>query len=76
MSEVQKMFPIGRMVWAKLPTWCWWPGHIYSYGKEGMKKERVDPEDLDKDDDQQKIWVSWYGEKQLSLVSRLYESPF
>lgn len=68
------MFPIGRMVWAKLPTWCWWPGYIYSYGGEGSKKEQQEKlmaelEDQEKEEEEQKIWVSWYGEKQLSLVS-------
>ena len=57
-------FPIGTMVWGKLPGYSWWPGTVISYDSIGGIKEQ--------DEDGEpgaRAWIKWFGETQLSKVS-------
>lgn len=66
-EDFVKDFPIGSMVWGKLPGYNWWPGVIVSSENGGGNKDEKG------DDDSPcfivRCWVKWYGETQLSRVS-------
>ena len=72
-----KPFPIGTLVWGKLPGYDWWPGCIISYDKKEIEnfKEEIEVEEddvssLEEDGNGDVAWVKWYGDNQLSLVSQ------
>ena len=57
-------FPIGSMVWGKLPGYNWWPGNVISYdASEGIKEEEEEEPSSNV-----RAWIKWYGETQLSKV--------
>ena len=57
-------YPIGSIVWGKLPGYDWWPGLIISYckDKEGDTVGEGEGGGM-------QVWVKWYGENNLSQVS-------
>ena len=67
-SVVSEAYPIGSIVWGKLPGYDWWPGIIISYcrDKEG---ELVDEGATTSTGGGLQVWVKWYGENNLSQVS-------
>ena len=70
LERFKEVFCIGRLVWGKLPGYHWWPGYIFSYEKEGRRINK-DPDDIVVMDrcGGVTVWVKWFGETQLSLVS-------
>ena len=59
LEDLKKTYPIGRMVFGKLPGYPWWAGYIASHQFcEGARGQVA------------KLWISWYGESDLSHVSR------
>ena len=82
---IEKKYPIGTMIWGKLPGYDWWPGVLLSYsdgtnngGGGGEKKEvtaatSTEEQQLSDDEDNSgnvvRVWVKWYGDNQLSQVS-------
>ena len=70
LERFKEVFCIGRLVWGKLPGYHWWPGFIFSYEKEDSRISK-DPDDIFDIDpsDGITVWVKWFGETQLSLVS-------
>ncbi len=82
-GDFKKVFCINRLVWGKLPGFCWWPGAIISYasndsGQEAKEKTTVNnkqktretpsAEDSQHGSEVTSVWVKWFGENQLSLV--------
>ena len=63
MLEVE--FPLGTMVWGKLPGYCWWPGTLISYDSLGGAKEQDEDGEMGV-----RAWIKWFGETQLSKVSK------
>lgn len=77
-----KPFPIGSLVWGKLPGYDWWPGCVISYDKKEIEKfkDELSEEGTEEDvppamtageegeDEDVVAWVKWYGDNQLSLV--------
>ena len=84
-EQIEKKYPIGTMIWGKLPGYDWWPGVLLSYsdgttsnGGGGAKKElaaAVEEQQLSDDEESScnviRVWVKWYGDNQLSQVSSL-----
>ena len=82
-EQIEKKYPIGTMIWGKLPGYDWWPGVVLSYsdgatssGGGGAKKEPTSAtEEQQLSDDEEsscnvvRVWVKWYGDNQLSQVS-------
>lgn len=81
-EQIEKKYPIGTMIWGKLPGYDWWPGVLLSYsdgssvagGSGGAKKEAAMEEQQLSDDEESscnviRVWVKWYGDNQLSQVS-------
>ena len=81
-EQIEKKYPIGTMIWGKLPGYDWWPGVLLSYSDgssaagAGAKKEAAGAmEDQQLSDDEEsscdvvRVWVKWYGDNQLSQVS-------
>ena len=81
-EQIEKKYPIGTMIWGKLPGYDWWPGVLLSYsdgsgvagGGGGGKKETTTEEQQLSDDEESscnvvRVWVKWYGDNQLSQVS-------
>ena len=70
-----KCVPIGRMMWGKLPGYDWWPGCVISCN-EGKLAARQEMDDLEEGEAENekgtKVWIKWYGENQLSQVSRKF----
>lgn len=60
-------YPIGSMVWGRLPGYDAWPGEVISYcrGKEGDGVEEGEGGGI-------QVWVKWYGENNLSQVSHYH----
>lgn len=69
-KTLQEVFPIGRMMWGKLLGYDWWPGYIVSHSQDAPKREIGGEEDNGGDADQ-KLWLKWFGETQLSYVSEV-----
>lgn len=81
MKKLQDSFPIGRMMWGKLLGYDWWPGLIVSHSREeprrgaktGAKTEGTQDEEGEDEEESKegvgKVWLKWFGEKQLSNVS-------
>ena len=68
-------FPVGSMVWGKLPGYDMWPGLLISYEKRKDKplameeeEECDDDEDESKAEDDVEVWIRWFGDNQLSQV--------
>ena len=80
-EQIEKKYPIGTMIWGKLPGYDWWPGVLLSYSDgstngSGAKKEAAaaaEEQQLSDDEDSScnvvRVWVKWYGDNQLSQVS-------
>ena len=79
-EQIEKKYPIGTMIWGKLPGYDWWPGVLLSYSDGsgvaggGPKKEAATEEQQLSDDEESscnvvRVWVKWYGDNQLSQVS-------
>ena len=76
---IEKKYPIGTMIWGKLPGYDWWPGVLLSYsdGTSGGAKKDASTEEQQLSDDEDsssnvvRVWVKWYGDNQLSQVSVL-----
>lgn len=64
-DELKKKYPLGRMIWGKIPCFDWWPGYISNH----TCNEPKDPKDEGAEGEQVKVWLSWYAEKQISAVS-------
>ena len=61
LEDLHERFPVGAMVWGKLPGYDWWPGSVISYdegGGGGGGGGGVEPQ----------VWIKWYGDNQLSQV--------
>ena len=63
-------FPVGSMVWGKLPGYDWWPGVVISYsqdrvgsGGDGERGGGV------------QVWIKWFGENNLSQVGQPLTGP-
>lgn len=72
---IDQQFPIGSLVWGKLPGYDWWPGCVISYDKKDSKEAERDEEEEEEDDGRERdngkvAWVKWYGDNQLSQVRR------
>lgn len=77
-----KPFPVGSLVWGKLPGYDWWPGCVISYNKKEMEKFKEELEmnedgteddgsvssDDHSEDGDVVAWIKWFGDNQLSLV--------
>lgn len=63
-AQFEERFPIGTMVWGKLPGYSWWPGIVISYGSANESKDEPD----DGGESDVRAWIKWYGETQLSKV--------
>ena len=80
-EQIEKRYPIGTMIWGKLPGYDWWPGVLLSYSdgttsNGGAKKEpaaAAEEQQLSDDEESScnvvRVWVKWYGDNQLSQVS-------
>ena len=64
-------YPVGSIVWGKLPGYDWWPGVIISYcrDKEGDAAGRGEGGGGEGEGGAIHVWVKWYGENNLSQVS-------
>lgn len=62
--------PVGHMMWGKLPGYDWWPGCIISHN-EVKEEKKMESRDAEKEN---KVWIKWYGETQLSQVSSKFLS--
>jgi hypothetical protein len=84
-EQLEKKYPIGTMIWGKLPGYDWWPGVLLSYsdgstsgGGSGAKKESAaaatEEQQLSDDEESScnviRVWVKWYGDNQLSQVRK------
>lgn len=72
MKKLQDRYPIGRMMWGKLLGYDWWPGLIVSHSREEPRRgkvERSQDEEEGESSEGGKVWLKWFGEKQLSNVS-------
>ena len=80
-EQIEKKYPIGTMIWGKLPGYDWWPGVLLSYsngltnGSGALKKEgatTMEEQQMSDDEDSScnvvRVWVKWYGDNQLSQV--------
>lgn len=61
-------FPIGSMVWGKLPGYNWWPGNVISYDVIGGLNDEKEEKEEEESSSNVRAWVKWYGETQLSKV--------
>ena len=68
-------FPIGCLVWGKIPGYDWWPGYIISYDKKDPEKGDEEEEDDEEEEEEEEgrgsndvAWVKWFGDNQLSQV--------
>lgn len=67
-------FPVGSLVWGKLPGYDMWPGLLISYEKCKDKplamdeEEECDDDEECKADDDIEVWIRWFGDNQLSQV--------
>ena len=57
LEDLHERFPVGMMVWGKLPGSDWWPGSVISYDEGGGGGGEP------------QAWIKWYGDNQLSQVS-------
>ena len=62
------LFPVGSLVWGKLPGYDWWPGCIINYDKRNSSSLDDSNESDDDIEVVESAWVKWYGDNQLSLV--------
>ena len=75
MKKMQDSYPIGRMMWGKLLGYDWWPGLIVSHSREEPRRGKVESTqdeegDVESNEGGGKVWLKWFGEKQLSNVSQ------
>lgn len=62
-------FPVGSMVWGKLPGYDWWPGCVISRSEDkNGDQQHTGGGDGDRGGGVQ-MWIKWYGENNLSQVS-------
>lgn len=69
---LEQRYPVGTIVWGKLPGYDWWPGILLSYDdrNNGIKKESEETSDDEENGGNVgvRVWVKWYGDNQLSQV--------
>lgn len=58
-DKLKDVHPIGHMVFAKLSGYPWWPCFVISHRFSLSPQGQVI-----------KLWVRWYGENDMSHVSR------
>ena len=63
-EDLHKLFPLGMMMWGKLPGYNWWPGSVISYDEGGG----VGGERGGERGGEPQVWIKWYGDNQLSQV--------
>ncbi len=68
---LRERFPVGMIVWGKLPGYNWWPGTAISYDDTMGGRVPVEDEDtgerVEKNSEPQ-VWIKWFGENNLSQV--------
>ena len=74
MVTTKQPFPVGSMVWGKLPGYNMWPGLLISYDKRKDKplameeEEECDDDEESKTEDDVEVWIRWFGDSKLSQV--------
>lgn len=56
-QDAKEQFPVGTLVWGKIPGYDWWPGTVISHCEDGAGKDQ--------------LWVRWFGDNQLSQVCEM-----
>ncbi len=77
LGDLRERFPVGKIVWGKLPGYNWWPGTAISYDetmKGGTTKEEgggaMPGETVVRGlgGAEPQVWIKWFGENNLSQV--------
>ena len=61
-QALKERYPVGMMVWGKLPGYDWWPGSVISYDEAPQMREGAER------NTEPQVWIKWFGENQLSQV--------
>lgn len=71
---LREKFPVGTIVWGKLPGYHWWPGTVISYdgatgsGASGEEGGGASPGEKPTLSSEPQAWIKWFGENNLSQV--------